>query len=319
MTSARRRAVVLTLAFAAAVLALVAPALAAAPPAQAELPPRPARWWPPLAGTLRVMHGFAPPAHPWLPGHRGVDLAAHAGSPVRAAGSGVVSVAGPVAGVLVVAIRHPNGLETTYEPVRAVVRRGQVVRAGEVLGTLVLAGGHCRRAACLHWGLLRHGPGGVVYLDPLGLLGRARVRLLPLGNAPPSWAPPLAGGAATGSALTWGALAGRAARRRRRPPPYGVPSLAAARARRSHGPRPDEHEVGVPRERRREHGYGERQQRSSGHPRQPARHRHQHRERHEQKPGLDVHIVALADGHDAGERGVGDLGGRRTAAQPQHE
>jgi murein DD-endopeptidase MepM/ murein hydrolase activator NlpD len=190
-------------------------------------------WIEPLAGSGRVVHGFAPPAHPWLAGHRGVDLAGRAGEAVRAAGAGVVSFAGSVAGVGVVAVRHDGGLETTYEPVRAVVRAGLQVRAGQLLGRLVTAGGHCRPATCLHWGLRRGGPAGpVVYLDPLGLVGAARVRLLPLGPAPPQWTGPLTGGAAAGAVLTWAAIGGAAARRRNRPPPAGVASLAAARARR---------------------------------------------------------------------------------------
>ena len=214
--------------------------LAGAPAGAADGP----RWLAPVAGPVQVVRGFAPPAHPWLPGHRGVDLAGRVGEPVRAPARGVVSVAGPVAGVLVVAVRHPDGLATTYQPVRAAVRRGQVVRPGQVLGVLVVVGSHCRPAACLHWGLRR----GDAYLDPLGMLGPARVRLLPLGGAPPQWAAPLTGGAAAGSVLTWAALTSRSARRRRRPPPRGVPSLATVRARRAALDRlgPDRDEVGVP-------------------------------------------------------------------------
>ena len=234
MTSLRRTALV---------VALLCAALGCAPAVAGATVPR---WLPPLAGPLHVLRGFDPPAHRWLAGHRGVDLAGRAGMAVRAAGGGVVRFAGPVAGVLVVGVRHPGGLETTYEPVRPSVRRGQPVRAGQLLGQLVLPGGHCRPAACLHWGLRR----GEAYLDPLGLLGRAAVRLLPLGRTPPQWAAPLTGGAAAGSVLTWAALAGRAARRRRRPPPRGVTSLAAARRRRSHRLGPGHDEIGVPHERR---------------------------------------------------------------------
>ncbi|CAL9609004.1 hypothetical protein SUDANB140_05599 [Streptomyces sp. enrichment culture] len=55
-------------------------------------------------------------------------------------------------------------LRTTYEPVRASVRKGDRVGAGQVLGAVEPAGSHC--SACLHWGLLR----GDTYLDPLSLL-----------------------------------------------------------------------------------------------------------------------------------------------------
>ncbi len=115
-----------------------------------------------------VLRGFDPPAHDWLPGHRGVDLAAPVGSGVRAAASGRVSVAQVIAGRGVVTIVHGE-LRTTYEPVRASVRVGQRVDAGDVIGTV--QAGHCA-AGCLHFGLKR----GDEYLDPLGGSG---VRLLP--------------------------------------------------------------------------------------------------------------------------------------------
>src|SRR5919197_310451 len=69
-----------------------------------------------------------------------------------------------------------GGLRTTYEPVTPLVRAGQRVRAGDPIGQLVAGHPGCPVAACLHWGLRR----GTTYLDPLALLGYARVRLLPL-------------------------------------------------------------------------------------------------------------------------------------------
>jgi murein DD-endopeptidase MepM/ murein hydrolase activator NlpD len=130
--------------------------------------------WP--VPEARVVRRFDPPPQPWLAGHRGVDLAAPAGSVVRAAGAGVIVFSGPVAGRGVVSVAHPDGLRTTYEPVVSERRVGEVVAAGAEIGRL--AGGHpgCPVVACLHWGLRR----GPVYLDPLTLLGLGRVRLLPL-------------------------------------------------------------------------------------------------------------------------------------------
>jgi murein DD-endopeptidase MepM/ murein hydrolase activator NlpD len=133
-------------------------------------------WQPPLRGPIVVVRGFDPPAQRWLPGNRGVDLAARSGQPVFSAGDGVVSFAGKVARVPVVAIRHAGGLETTYEPVLASVAVGSRLTAGALIGHLMVTGSHCRPQACLHWGLRR----GSDYLDPLGLIGRAKVRLLPL-------------------------------------------------------------------------------------------------------------------------------------------
>ncbi|MGH3738133.1 MAG: M23 family metallopeptidase [Micromonosporaceae bacterium] len=132
------------------------------------------RW--PLDGSPTVTRRFEPPPERWLPGHRGVDLAAAPGAPVRAAGAGVVHFAGALAGRGVVSIRHPNGLRTSYEPVAPAVREGQRVAAGDLIGRLTAGHHGCPAAACLHWGL-RHGH---TYLDPLSLLGLGRVRLLPL-------------------------------------------------------------------------------------------------------------------------------------------
>ena len=133
------------------------------------------RW--PLAGSPRVVVAFDPPAKPWLPGHRGVDLAAAPAEIVYAAGAGTVAFAGRVAGVGVVSIDHPGGLRTTYEPVYATVHAGDPVVAGTPIGRIGarIAGCPAGVAACLHWGLRR----GDVYLDPLALLGLGRVRLLP--------------------------------------------------------------------------------------------------------------------------------------------
>ncbi len=123
-----------------------------------------------------VVRPFDPPPQPWLTGHRGADLAGLPGSPVLSAGPGTVLFAGVVAGRGVVSVVHPGGLRTTYEPVHATVGAGDAVRAGSAIGTLAAGHPGCPVAACLHWGLRR----GDVYLDPAALLGRGRVRLLPL-------------------------------------------------------------------------------------------------------------------------------------------
>jgi murein DD-endopeptidase MepM/ murein hydrolase activator NlpD len=67
--------------------------------------------------------------------------------------------------------------------VTAIVRGGQRVVRGQAVGSL--APGHlgCPAPACLHWGLRRDGE----YLDPLQLVRRTRVRLLPW---PPATGPP---------------------------------------------------------------------------------------------------------------------------------
>ena len=64
--------------------------------ASAETPDGGWRW--PLAGHPVVLRPFDPPASPYGPGHRGVDLAAAAGVAVLAPGPGVVRFAGLLAG-----------------------------------------------------------------------------------------------------------------------------------------------------------------------------------------------------------------------------
>jgi hypothetical protein len=122
-----------------------------------------------------VVRGFDPPDTPYGSGHRGVDLAAPAGTAVLAAGPGVVVYADLLAGRGVVSIQHAGGLRTTYEPVAPTVAAGEPVEAGAVIGHLVAGHPGCARSACLHWGLRR----GESYLDPLLLINRGPVRLLP--------------------------------------------------------------------------------------------------------------------------------------------
>jgi hypothetical protein len=155
----------------------------------------PWRW--PLTGTPSVLRYFAPPPVRWAAGHRGVDLAADPEEKVRAAGSGVVGYAGRLAGRGVVTVIHGE-LRTTYEPVTAAVVAGQRVRAGDVIGRLEPATGHCPGRSCLHWGLLR----GDVYLDPLLLVRPGPSRLLPIFGGLRSTASQLPGaGSSAGSSV----------------------------------------------------------------------------------------------------------------------
>jgi murein DD-endopeptidase MepM/ murein hydrolase activator NlpD len=132
--------------------------------------------WPVIPAS--VVRRFDPPPRPWLPGHRGVDLAAPPSVVVHSAGAGTVVYAGVLAGRGVVSVAHSGGLRTTYEPIHVTVAAGDVVPLGGELGTLDPGHAGCPAAACLHWGLRR----GDLYLDPLALLGLGRVRLLPLDN-----------------------------------------------------------------------------------------------------------------------------------------
>jgi len=161
--------------------------LSAAPEEAHADSPGPPVW--PLDPVPTVVAGFDPPATPWGPGHRGVDLLGTPGQEVHTALAGTVTFAGTLAGRGVVVVDHGTA-RTTYEPVDPTVRVGDALPTGGVLGHLEAGLSHCFPRTCLHWGLLR----GADYLDPLSLLGWTPVRLLPL--ALPS------------ELMPWGALAG---------------------------------------------------------------------------------------------------------------
>jgi len=157
-------------------VAMACAAIAGAAPAHADdgrldwpLRPRPA-----------VARPFDAPSLRWQPGHRGVDLAARPGQPVYAAQAGTVVFAGRLAGRPLVSVAHPGGLRTTYEPVTATVRRGQLVSAGGVLGEVIAGHAGCGSATCLHWGAMWGPASRADYIDPLGLLVETEVRLKPL-------------------------------------------------------------------------------------------------------------------------------------------
>ncbi|QIK66976.1 M23 family metallopeptidase [Nocardioides sp. HDW12B] len=138
--------------------------------------PAPARGTWPLAPVPSIARPFDPPEQRWSAGHRGADLVGRPGQPVRTALAGTVSYVGRIAGRGIVTVDHGR-VRTTYQPVAAVVRRGDEVAEGQVIGRLLLAGSHCAPVACLHWGLIR----GDTYLDPLTLVGAVPqpVRLYP--------------------------------------------------------------------------------------------------------------------------------------------
>lgn len=127
-----------------------------------------------------MARAFLRPQTPYGAGHRGVDLVGAAGAEVLATDAGAVTHVGVLAGRGTVTIRHASGLRSTYEPVTGAVRTGDIVTRGQVIGRLSDAQSHCAPATCLHLGALL----GEEYLDPLVLLGTARVRLLPLAQAP---------------------------------------------------------------------------------------------------------------------------------------
>jgi len=137
--------------------------------AEATSRPLPAPLWRgvflrPVAGPVTSTYGVRSVYNGVFRGHHlGVDLRAAAGTPVRAANDGVVTLAEalPLSGRTVI-LDHGVGIFTTYQHLAAVVvHPGQRVRRGHVLGQVGSTG--LSTAPHLHWGMRIHG----VRVDPL--------------------------------------------------------------------------------------------------------------------------------------------------------
>jgi Peptidase family M23 len=145
-------------------------------------------WLRPVDGP--VVAPFEQPSSVYGPGHRGVDFAVPAGTPVRAASDGVVSFAGSVAGTLHVTVAHAGDLRTSYSFLSSVlVRGGQQVARGDVIG-LSGGAGTDHDGSVLHLGLRL----GDRYVDPTLLFRPSDltklVRLVPAGDPDETpWSP----------------------------------------------------------------------------------------------------------------------------------
>lgn len=127
----------------------------------------------PAWGTYRwpvhgeVIRPFQESAGPYGAGHRGIDIAAPFGTPIRAPADGTVSFAGTVAGALFISIDHAGGIRTSYSWVSSIgVRKGQSVRAGTVIGATGQGHPGSDRTH-LHFSARLDG----TYIDPMLLLG----------------------------------------------------------------------------------------------------------------------------------------------------
>lgn len=129
----------------------------------------------PGGDTVVVTAPFDLPDRPWLPGHRGVDLAASPGACLLSPAEGRIAFAGLVAGKAVVTVRH-GSLTSTYEPARTELPEGTPVRQGAPFGRVEGESDHCGDR-CLHWGLLS---GRGAYLDPASRLRGRRIVLKPV-------------------------------------------------------------------------------------------------------------------------------------------
>jgi murein DD-endopeptidase MepM/ murein hydrolase activator NlpD len=135
-------------------------------------------WSWPLTGP--IVRGFDPPGSPYGSGHRGIDIGAPIGTPIRAPAPGTVTFAGKVAGHLFLTIAHGGNVSSTYSWIADVsVKKGDAVARGEVVGH----SGGCHPGdvvPCLHLGVKL----GSAYVDPLDYLAPldlgSLIRLAPL-------------------------------------------------------------------------------------------------------------------------------------------
>ncbi|MBA3305793.1 MAG: M23 family metallopeptidase, partial [Thermoleophilaceae bacterium] len=153
-------------ALAALLLTVAASLLVSSPPAGAA----PGWSWP-VEGE--VLTGYRNGDDPYAGGqHRGIDIAAEAGTPVGAAAAGTVRFAG-VAGSsgLTVSVRTSDGtLDTSYLHLSAVaVREGEQVAVGQRLGAVGTTGRRAVEAPHLHFGV-RDAGSRHAYHDPLSYL-----------------------------------------------------------------------------------------------------------------------------------------------------
>jgi murein DD-endopeptidase MepM/ murein hydrolase activator NlpD len=117
-----------------------------------DLPPGNGRFIRPVAGAVASPFGNrTDPLTGATAFHSGVDLAAACGTPIKAAGDGVVFSAGPNGGYgNATIINHGGGLATLYgHQSSIIVHQGESVTSGEVIGYVGSTG---RSTGChLHW------------------------------------------------------------------------------------------------------------------------------------------------------------------------
>lgn len=135
------------------------------PTASDALSPPSDEWTWPVEGARVLLEPFRAPEHAWSAGHRGIDVAAAIGMPVRSPAPGTVAFRGVVVDRPLLTIAHAGGLVTTLEPVDSDLEPGDAVEAGTIVGTIA-TGGHTASGA-LHLGVRWHG----AYINPMLLFG----------------------------------------------------------------------------------------------------------------------------------------------------
>lgn len=116
-------------------------------------PARATDWWKrPTSGA--IVGEFRPPERSYGSGHRGVDFAAAPGAPVYAMHTGIVLFAGSIAGIPIISVFAVTGdLRSTYQPIHPMVKTGDHVEQGQLLGHVAAKRiDHCLDI-CLHVGV----------------------------------------------------------------------------------------------------------------------------------------------------------------------
>lgn len=143
--------------------------------------------WPwPLLGE--VVTPYRNGSDPYAAGqHRGLDIAAPAGTPVRAIVDGRVSYSGRLPdGGETVTVRSADGawLVGNLHLSRRDVARGSAVSAGDVIGAVGTTGKRSVERPHLHLSVRRADDRG--YVDPMSMLGVARLPEIAAKPAPPA-------------------------------------------------------------------------------------------------------------------------------------
>ena len=136
-------------------------------------------WMTPVPG-FEVVRGFDKPDKNWQSGHRGIDVLALPGEPVRAPGFGVVRFVGVVAGKPVMSVEVGNHV-VSYESVDSDLKKGDEITPGMHLAT-VSSPSHCPQG-CVHVGVWRKDR-AKDYLNPVNFFSSGASILLPEAQAP---------------------------------------------------------------------------------------------------------------------------------------
>lgn len=177
-------------------LGICAPAPATTAAAAESDPPG---WLTPVPG-LQIVRAFDKPEQNWKSGHRGIDVAAAVGEPIRAPAAGTVRFSGSVAGKPVVSLEI-DSYAVSFEPVRGQLSQGDAVVAGQIIGTVADAS-HCPDG-CIHIGLWRLGQ-TKDYADPTNFFASDASVLLPEAQAPEKLPASPDGSVGTSGAGAWG-------------------------------------------------------------------------------------------------------------------